>query len=67
MKVGDLVRVTKSTGELLDTLEMKKLINERTPCLLIEVIVGGYWTCVLDKDVYRSIPTHRLEVVSDAK
>ena len=64
MKVGDLVRVKDSA--IGDNPEMVKLYRERTPCLLLHSI-SHHWTCVLDKDVYRSIPTHRLEVVSDAK
>ena len=64
MKVGDLVRVKNSvTG---DIPEMVKLWRDRTPCLLLHSI-SHHWTCVLDKDVYRKIPTHRLEVVSESR
>ncbi len=65
MKAGDLVRVKSSTAE--DNLEMVELYQERSPCLLIKIIVGGYWSHVLVGDTHRSIPTHRLEVISESR
>ena len=65
MKVGDLVRVKNSTDD--DNLEMVRLYQERTLCLLIKIIIGDYWAHVLDGDDHRSIPTHRLEVLSESR
>jgi hypothetical protein len=65
MKAGDLVKVKNSTDD--DNPEMVRLYQERSPCLLIEIIIGGHWTYVLDGDNHRSIPTHRLEVISESR
>ena len=65
MKVGDLVRVKdKLPG---DGPELRELYHERTLCLLIKIITGDYWAHVLDGDNHRSIPTHRLEVLSESR
>ena len=65
MQPGDLVRVKNSTTG--DNPEMVKLYRERTLCLLIKIIVGEYWAHVLDGDDHRSIPTHRLEALSESR
>jgi hypothetical protein len=65
VKVGDLVRVKNTISG--DSLEMRKLYHEHTPCLLIDIRLSGFWTRVLDKGDRRNIPTNRLELISESR
>ncbi len=65
MKVGDLVRVKdKLPG---DGPELRKLYHERTPCLLIDIRLSGFWTHVLEGGLRRCIPTNRLELANESR